>query len=138
MIKSRTIQLAVPLICLAILILIVQINLNMTKSAGVFTAQDTAKEIAVKRSENIAVELPENPSTGFFWRYQIEDEAMIIFVMDKFVPANSEPNQVGFPGTRIFRFRAVKPGATSIKFMYYREGEAENVLESLLFTFMVD
>lgn len=78
------------------------------------------------------VSLTENGSTGYSWHYMIDDESVIAFSEENSKATNSDKNIVGAPNIHTWKFKALKPGATSIKFAYCREWEAKALESKIL------
>lgn len=95
----------------------VEPNITITKA-------DQGKTLHLARGGSLTVRLAWSPGTGYDWvpgaldgtRLQMEGEP------------GSEPNKEPMPGApeiRIFRFRALKPGTTSLEFHSRRPWEKE-------------
>ena len=70
----------------------------------------------------VTVSLPENPSTGYRWTYNVVNENIAEAVSDSYV-TTAPPDVVGQCGTRSVVFRGIKEGTTKIIFTYLREWE---------------
>lgn len=87
------------------------------------TADDNGKNLTRRVGDQIAVELRENPTTGFVWRVDPSDEH-ITQIATEFTPAGGA--LLGAGGTRIFVFRLEKAGEATISLALKRawqEGE---------------
>lgn len=74
--------------------------------------------------EELRVELPANPSTGFSWGFAEEPDAAILArVGEQFVPATG--SLVGAGGQAVWTFRGVAPGTTSFTLVYRRVWESD-------------
>jgi inhibitor of cysteine peptidase len=67
--------------------------------------------------------LESNPSTGYGWEVQNNDEAILRPVGEpQFVPSS---NQVGAAGTEVFEFEAISEGTSVIVMIYHRSFEED-------------
>jgi predicted secreted protein len=78
-------------------------------------ADDTS--ITTREGKEFRIQLVENPSTGFSWFMQVSsfDTHLLRLIKNRFIAGVG----IGAPGTRIFRFRALEEGSTTI-FLQYR------------------
>lgn len=91
---------------------------------------DSNRTIAVRIGETFAVELEENPSTGYRWQ-ETCDNSFVEVVSDSFVPPARV--LVGAPGKRVFEFKALKTGDGAITLVLQRPWE-EEMAETKVFT----
>jgi inhibitor of cysteine peptidase len=99
-------------------------------------AKSTPKEVKVTKKANgstvhlhkgdlLRVTLAENPSTGYGWTLATKPKASILGLRaNHFKQGPQDPNgpSVGVPGTRIFKWRALKAGTTKLKIGNYPPG----------------
>lgn len=88
------------------------------KSDGVETS-----DIVVKQGDMIQLRLPENPSTGYSWNFQVFDLDYLEIIGDGFFYPQDGQNMLGRPGLRVFTLRAVDGGSTMVKLSYWRPWE---------------
>jgi inhibitor of cysteine peptidase len=91
----------------------------------VLTKVDDGGVVAVAVGERIAIELPENPTTGYRW--QLEGDAGIVVVSGVHTPASGG---VGGGGVRRFVLYADRPGQLGVRAKLWRAWSGEgSVLE---------
>lgn len=87
------------------------------------TVEDNGKHITGRVGDQIAIELSENPTTGFVWRVDPLD-GHVTQVATEFTPAGG--GLLGAGGKRVFVFRLEKAGEATISMALKRnwqEGE---------------
>ncbi|GAA3876315.1 hypothetical protein GCM10022227_37560 [Streptomyces sedi] len=86
---------------------------------------DPAEPVEVEAGESFVLALRENPSVGHAWTLidPEPDDSVVRADGDDF--ETDEPDQVGSGGTRLLRFEAVAPGATTITLTRLYRGEHE-------------
>ena len=90
--------------------------LGMIMMAGtVFTS------CATFSSQKAVIELDGNPTTGYTWNYEIEDEALI--EVDEEISYLGKDDVVGAPSKFKYTIHSLKTGSTRIKFEYKRPWE---------------
>jgi inhibitor of cysteine peptidase len=67
------------------------------------------------------VRVPENPTTGYRWAVEDDDQTVLPLADDDFEPGRA----VGAGGTRLLRFRASRPGRASLHLVYRRPWEGD-------------
>ena len=72
-------------------------------------------------SQKAVIELDGNPTTGYTWNYEIEDEAVI--KMDEEIRYLGKKGVVGAPSKFTYTVHSLKTGSTTIKFEYKRPWE---------------
>ncbi len=102
----------------------------------VLTESEHTTPIKFNKGDIIAVELYENPSTGYIWRYTIKDENVIAFESAEFTELKTYDWEMGSSGKRLFEFRAEGKGSTTIIFEFYRTWE-DVVVKKHVFNFEV-
>jgi inhibitor of cysteine peptidase len=71
----------------------------------------------------LRVTLQENPSTGYGWRLATKPKASILGLRaNHFKAGAQDPGEVGVPGTRTYKWRALKAGDTKLKIGNYPPG----------------
>jgi predicted secreted protein len=83
--------------------------------------------ISKPASSEISVTLLSNPTTGYSWTAEVEDENIATFIGSDYDAPNSEVI-VGAGGAETLRFRTENPGTTNVKLIYCRpwSGEVAN------------
>jgi inhibitor of cysteine peptidase len=90
---------------------------------------DHGRSFTARVGDDIVVELPEQPTTGYRWHVD-EPKGALVLEADRF--SAEEGAAIGGGGTRMFTFRAARPGAARLRLRLYREWEAESApLEEL-------
>ena len=80
---------------------------------GTKTFEDPRGEISVESGEEFRIELSENPSTGYFWRFRVRpDRSVVRYLGSEFELEPGGEDRAGAGGTRKLRFKAVMPGRT--------------------------
>ncbi len=88
------------------------------------------------KAEKKAIELKGNPTTGYSWIYEIEDESVISIEEDvKYLGAKG---MVGAPSLFTYTVTARKAGTTKITFEYKRPWEVQPALETKVYAVSVD
>jgi inhibitor of cysteine peptidase len=80
----------------------------------------TDDEIVTSVGDTFSIELEGNPTTGYEWEPQLDDE-MLRFVERHYQPAGTG---IGGGGKEIFTFQPVKSGRTFVAFEYKRPWDA--------------
>lgn len=90
---------------------------------------DTEQSTTAKASEEaqyypnvVDLYFPSDPSTGFSWFAQTDNED-ILGIEEEFFPVSNEPDLMGSGGTHWFRFRGLQEGITSVRLTYTRPWE---------------
>ena len=89
------------------------------------TYNSSDKEIVVPKGESFAIELEGNPTTGYDWELQF-DQDKIKDIDSQHVPATES---VGGGGKRRFVLQAVKSGDLSVRAIYKRAWERDPIDE---------
>ena len=76
---------------------------------------------ATFKSQKAVIELGGNPTTGYTWNYQIEDEAVV--KVDEEIRYLGKNGVVGAPSKFTYTIHSLKAGNTKIKFEYKRPWE---------------
>jgi inhibitor of cysteine peptidase len=102
------------------------------------TEESNGKEVAVNVGQNFIISLPENPTTGYVWRFvkvgNVERNATPICskMSDIFVPKHSTSSRVGTPGIHQWHFRADAPGAATLELQLVRPWDAGSAKRSFV------
>lgn len=89
--------------------------------------------------QNPAVDLylPGNPTTGYAWIAQAEDEG-IVEITDQYFSEKSDEPVSGLGGAWWFQFAGVAPGITSVTLTYARPWEADSAVYTFVYRLTVD
>ena len=79
----------------------------------------SAVELAV--GERLLITLPDNPTTGFAWRYDWQPFDSLALIKDSYRP--DQPILVGSGGTREYLLEAQAPGEVTLNLQYLRPWE---------------
>ena len=78
---------------------------------GARTFDDPRGPVEVEAGKDFSIELGENPSTGYLWRFAGRpDPAVVRYLGSDFELEAGGEDRAGAGGTRTLRFRAVAPG----------------------------
>ncbi|HEX5910712.1 MAG TPA: protease inhibitor I42 family protein [Thermoleophilaceae bacterium] len=102
--------------------------------AKTVTVTKTAKNTTVKleKGDVLRVKLAENASTGYGWRRAVKPSSVLSYRGSRYVsPRQSDPQIVGAPGTRYFRFGAARRGTTSFTLGLYPPGRGGKAAEKV-------
>ncbi len=87
------------------------------------TQEDKGRSIAVAVGQTIAINLRENPSTGFRWAMEQGNDKILEPLAATYV---QEPGStVGQGGVRIWEFKAAKEGSVRLAFKLWRAWEGD-------------
>ena len=78
---------------------------------------NTGRTVTV--GDEIVVNLPENPTTGFLWRPDLDTDALQMISDDYEI----DQGQRGAPGMHRFLFRVLREGPTALRLVRGREWE---------------
>jgi inhibitor of cysteine peptidase len=88
------------------------------------TAEQDGTQVNLGRGDFLLVRLESNPSTGYSWEVQNNDDAVLRQLGEpQFRPSS---NEVGAGGTDTFSFEAIAEGTSVLVMIYHRpfeEGE---------------
>lgn len=114
-------------------------NVTPTPSPSLTPAPSSSPTSEVKSAvlnEDFLITLPANPSTGYSWEAQYDENYLTLrskdFVQDK----GTSPDTVGAGGTEVFTFTPIKSGDTAITMLYKRSWEKE-ALETKEFNYKI-
>lgn len=93
------------------------------------THDDNGKAVTIHVGERIVVRLGENPTTGYRWAIEKDNEAEAIVALESSVYARSRESGVGGGGQRILNFTMRKVGTSTLRMKHWRawEGDASIV-----------
>jgi predicted secreted protein len=80
------------------------------------------EQISAKVNDPFTISLPANPTTGYEWNANY-DYVLLKEESAQFERAPAETVRVGAGGTFVFVFTPIKPGKTTIRFVYKRSWE---------------
>jgi len=87
------------------------------------TRTDHQRTAEIRVGERIAVQLPENPTTGFTWA--IDETDRRVLTLDGADYVAPEIGFIGAKGQRTFRFTARQPGEMTLQLKYWRVWEGQ-------------
>ena len=89
--------------------------------------------------QNPAVDLylPGNPTTGYAWTAQAEDEG-IVEITDQYFSEKSDEPLSGLGGAWWFHFEGIQPGTTAVTLTYARPWEPEGAVYTFVYRLTVD
>lgn len=98
----------------------------------------TASEDALDAVPNaVDLYLPANPTTGYTWTVEIEEEG-IVEVKDQYFPDSQALGFTGSGGTHWFHFDGLQEGVASVKLSYQRPWEDGEALYVFIYRLSVD
>lgn len=104
--------------------------------------QDTGKTIDLTVGDKVAINLEENPTTGYGWNFFIEPENqnVIANIHEDYKEFAHEPDMVGVGGIKTYRFDATEKGKVKVDGYYYRPWEQldKQTAEHVNFEFVVE
>lgn len=89
------------------------------------TQEESGKNVTLAAGEAVAVQLPENPTTGYSWEFFTEPENQDVIgdIKEEYTQDKAESGMVGVGGTKTYSFTAKQSGNVTIKGYYYRPWE---------------
>lgn len=88
------------------------------------TEADKGKTTDVPQGTEVLIRLKENPSTGYRWTFDQNDDTVLPLQTSNF---SSTPGAaVGASGTRIFTFTAGQPGTVHLQLKLWREWQGNS------------
>jgi len=82
------------------------------------TQADRGKTVAARPGDTITITLAENPTTGYRWAIEHQDQNVVHIVDDKYTSGGTSP---GAGGTRTFTLQADHPGTAPFSVKLWRE-----------------
>lgn len=94
------------------------------------TEADNGKSFTVKLGQTVTVVLAGNPTTGYAWASDLDDQAATMLTLGSgqpvYTPDTVSTNLVGSGGKYTFTFTAAVAGTVQLKLKYWRSFEAKN------------
>lgn len=91
------------------------------------------------KPETVTVDLYANPSSGYVWEYDFDNDGILIMTESRYTPDAATVLQGRGGGTRTFKFRAVDSGTVRIKFNYVKTvGGKKQSVSQYIYTYDVD
>lgn len=101
----------------------------------------TAKELVTIKDDTKAniytIELDSNPTTGYTWIYEVDNENIVENVKDEYIQNDVSDDTVGAGGKQHFEFIGVNEGEVKLTFKYKRSWEDE-VADQKVYNLNVD
>jgi inhibitor of cysteine peptidase len=88
------------------------------------TAADNGGTIEVPQGTEVLIRLEENPTTGYRWAVDQNDDAAPVPQASDF--SSTPGGAAGAGGTRTFTFTAEQPGTVHLRFKLWREWEGDS------------
>ena len=125
-----------------VLLLVAAIVLALGLVAGcttVMTYDDEGHEIDIGVGQEFIIALGSNPTTGYSWQASY-DETMLELVGGEptYEADETDEDVVGAGGVELFRFLALEAGETEITLTYERPWEDGDVVETKVFTVIIE
>jgi inhibitor of cysteine peptidase len=92
----------------------------VTGDLRIISDADAGKEIILTVGQNLIIDLPANPSTGYRWNIVEINEDLLSLVSREFRQDKAPPGKVGVGGTLVLNFMAVDKGDFKLKLEYSR------------------
>ena len=109
-------------------ILVLALAMTLTAGCGsrevALDDRDNGKQIELEQGQTLAITVESNPTTGYSWAQQ-EGEPDDILVMLGEPEYKSKSALIGGGGTETLRFRAERPGTTTLQLIYRRPWEED-------------
>ena len=102
------------------------------KGTDSFATKEVEKSERILAENEFTVTLAENPTTGFSWQYEIQDESAVKLIDDEYVPSNTDKKIVGAGGMHSFTFACLKNCETSVLMTYKRPWKGGETAEKRL------
>jgi inhibitor of cysteine peptidase len=96
------------------------------------TETDGGRSIAARAGDEIVLQLPENPTTGYRWEVVIADGLEPVadgYVAAQPAPADAEP-AFGRGSLRELRFRVREPGVARLEAKHWQAWEGEDSVDA--------
>ena len=88
------------------------------------TEADNGRTIDVPQGAEVLIRLEENPTTGYRWAFDLDDDAVLAPQASDL--ASAPGAAVGGGGSRTFTFTAGQPGTAHLQFKLWREWEGDS------------
>ena len=106
-------------------------------SAFAFDNGPGSQAIVLGIGDTYEVVLDSNPSTGYQWLVDFDDDYLELVDRHLTIDSDLNPPLPGTPGKETFVFRAVAKGSAQVEFTYKRPWESES-LETKVLAFGID
>ncbi len=93
-------------------------------SKTTLTQADKGKTIDVHSSTQIVIHIQENPTTGYRWAIDQNNDAMLPLDSSTYAPTSG--GAVGGGGTRTFTFTAKQPGTVHLQLKLWRSWQGNS------------
>jgi len=90
------------------------------------TQANNSQSIEVQTGDIISIRLDENPTTGYRWKLEPDNQGVLELTQSEFVQDASAG--VGGGGQHIFTFKALKAGTVSLNLKNWREWEGDRAI----------
>lgn len=95
---------------------------EMNKPSDIVIGEaDSGKSFQMGKGNEITVNLPSNPTTGYSWAIEKIDENVLALVNDVYTP--DQPVIPGRGGIQTLTFKAIKTGTAPVELKYWRPWE---------------
>jgi inhibitor of cysteine peptidase len=94
----------------------------MDRAAMTLGVADSGRTVEVRAGETIALELPENATTGYTWTFDGLDERIVTAHESGFA---RDSEAVGSGGVMRWSLRAVAPGTAQVRLKLWRRWEGD-------------
>lgn len=105
------------------------------KFENFFDLHDNGKTFCAEIGQNIVIELPSNPTTGFNWQFDKLDKTAFEVVNSSFVYSASQLSGAG--GLEWWELKPLKPGRQKISLVYSRSWEKQAPANEMVIHFTV-
>jgi inhibitor of cysteine peptidase len=92
----------------------------LTYNTIIIDQKNNNTRVDLRANQNLIVNLPANPSTGYRWEIVKYDEDLLTLNSRDYKQREAAPGLVGVGGTESFSFKALKPGQTRLVMRYAR------------------
>lgn len=106
---------------MALVLLTSACNLNNSQNLSL-TEQDAGKTIELRAGDELSVTLKGNPTTGYTWEMDAQQTAGLLQQVGE-TEFKPEGNAPGSGGQQTLRFKAITPGAMTLRLVYRRPWE---------------
>ncbi|WP_434777209.1 protease inhibitor I42 family protein [Neisseria sp. Ec49-e6-T10] len=119
---------AVLSITISFLVLAACSSMANTHTIRTIKQTDSCTHLTLKLGEQVAFELPSNPTTGYSWQItQLPADILAPLDTGKYTAnqAQAEQKRVGSGGKTTWRYQAIKQGQDTLKMTYLRPWEKD-------------
>lgn len=107
----------------AVAVLLISLSALADGTTITLTAKDNGTSVLVSPGQIVAVELESNRTTGYTWKVDSVDKAILSLTSEFYMKPADAGQRVGAGGVAIYAFKAEKPGRTVLKLVYIRPWE---------------